>query len=79
MVLRVVIPAAKTGVITAIILGVARVIGETAPLLDLTEERPDNPEPLADPIAALPTYIFDNVALPHPGAVTRAWGAALAS
>ncbi|MEC7102035.1 MAG: phosphate ABC transporter permease PstA [Actinomycetota bacterium] len=78
VVLRVVIPAAKTGVITAIILGVARVIGETAPLL-LTSLKSDQTilNPLADPIAALPTYIFDNVALPYPGAVTRAWGAAL--
>ncbi len=78
VVLRVVIPAAKTGVITAIILGVARVIGETAPLL-LTSLKSDQTilNPIADPIAALPTYIFDNVALPYPGAVTRAWGAAL--
>jgi phosphate transport system permease protein len=69
VVLRVVIPAAKTGIITAIILGVARVIGETAPLLlDLPEERSDESStPSADPIAALPTYIFDNVALPYPG------------
>jgi phosphate transport system permease protein len=78
VVLRVVIPAAKTGIITAIILGVARVIGETAPLL-LTSLKSDQTvlNPFSDPIAALPTYIFDNVALPYPGAVTRAWGAAL--
>lgn len=78
VVLRVVIPAAKTGIVTAIILGVARVIGETAPLL-LTSLKNDQTilNPFNAPIAALPTYIFDNVALPYPGAVTRAWGAAL--
>lgn len=78
VVLRVVIPAAKTGIVTAVILGVARVIGETAPLL-LTSLKNDQTilNPFNAPIAALPTYIFDNVALPYPGAVTRAWGAAL--
>ena len=38
---RVVVPAAKTGIITAAILGVARVIGETAPLL-LTARNADS-------------------------------------
>ena len=78
VVLRVVIPAAKTGIITAGILGVARVVGETAPLL-LTALSNDKTvlNPFSEPIAALPTYIFSNVAQPYPDAVTRAWGAAL--
>ncbi|MBI1349941.1 MAG: phosphate ABC transporter permease PstA [Actinomycetales bacterium] len=78
VVLRVVIPAAKTGIITAAILGVARVVGETAPLL-LTSLKNDRTvlNPFKDPITALPTYIFDNVAQPYPDAVVRAWGAAL--
>ncbi len=77
-VLRVVVPAAKTGIITAAILGVARVVGETAPLL-LTALKNDKTvlNPFAEPISALPTYIFDNVAQPYPDAVIRAWGAAL--
>lgn len=78
VVLRVVLPAAKTGIITAIILGIARVVGETAPLL-LTALKNDKTvlNPFLDPISALPTYIFSNVAQPYPDAVTRAWGAAL--
>lgn len=78
VVMRVVIPAAKTGIITAAILGVARVVGETAPLL-LTALNNDKTvlNPITEPIAALPTYIFNNVAQPYPDAVTRAWGAAL--
>ena len=78
VVLRVVLPAAKTGIITAGILGVARVVGETAPLL-LTSLKNDRTvlNPFTDPITALPTYIFDNVAQPYPDAVVRAWGAAL--
>jgi phosphate transport system permease protein len=77
-VLRVVLPAARTGIITAIILGVARVIGETAPLL-LAAGNNDQTilNPFGAPIASVPTYIFNNVALPYPDAVTRAWGAAL--
>ncbi len=78
VVMKVVIPAAKTGIITATILGIARVVGETAPLL-LTALKNDKTVvlPFSDPISALPTYIFSNVAQPYPDAVTRAWGAAL--
>jgi phosphate transport system permease protein len=75
---RVVLPAAKTGIITAVILGIARVIGETAPLL-LAAGYADstNLNPTGGPIAAIPTYIFNNVALPYPDAVARAWASAL--
>jgi phosphate transport system permease protein len=78
VVLRVVLPAARTGIITATILGIARVMGETAPLL-LTALTSDKTvwNPIAEPIASLPTFIFFNVALPFPSAVARAWGAAL--
>lgn len=75
---QVVIPAAKTGIITAMILGLARVVGETAPLL-LTAGDSDQTilNPFGGPAASLPTYIFGNVGLPYPDAVARAWGAAL--
>lgn len=77
-VFRVVLPAARTGIITAIILGIARVIGETAPLL-LASGYADSTivNPFGGPIAAVPTYIFNNVALPYPDAVARAWASAL--
>jgi phosphate transport system permease protein len=75
---QVVIPAARTGIITAVILGIARVIGETAPLL-LAAGNNDQTviNPFGSPISSVPTYIFNNVALPYPDAVTRAWGSAL--
>jgi phosphate transport system permease protein len=78
VVLKVVVPAAKTGLITAMILGIARVVGETAPLL-MTSLKNDNTvlNPILEPITALPVYIFSNVAQPYPDAVARAWGAAL--
>jgi phosphate transport system permease protein len=77
-VLKVVIPAARTGVITAVILGIARVIGETAPLLIAAGNNDQTVlNPFNTPIASVPTYIFNNVALPYPDAVSRAWGSAL--
>lgn len=77
-VLQVVLPAAKTGIVTAIVLGMARVVGETAPLVLVTGTSDATIiNPFTSPIAALPTYIFTNVAQPYPDAVTRAWGAAL--
>jgi len=59
-------------------LGIARVVGETAPLL-MTSLKNDNTvlNPIMEPITALPVYIFSNVAQPYPDAVARAWGAAL--
>lgn len=77
-VFQVVLPAAKTGIVTAIILGIARVIGETAPLL-MTAGKNDATvtNPFSDPISTLPVSIFENVAQPYPDAVTRAWGSAL--
>lgn len=79
VVLQVVIPAARTGIITAILLGVARVIGETAPLL-LAAGNNDGTvlNPFDQAVSSIPVYIFNNVALPYPDAVTRAWGSALA-
>lgn len=77
-VLMVVLPAARTGIITAILLGIARVIGETAPLL-LAAGNNDATvvNPFDQSISSIPVYIFNNVALPYPDAVTRAWGSAL--
>lgn len=77
-VLMVVLPAARTGIITAILLGVARVIGETAPLL-LAAGNNDGTvtNPFDQAVSSIPVYIFNNVALPYPDAVTRAWGSAL--
>jgi len=78
VVLQVVLPAARTGLVTATILGIGRVVGETAPLL-LTALSNDQTvlNPFNSTTASLPVYIFEKVALPFPDAVARAWGAAL--
>ena len=70
----IVIPAARSGLITAVILGVARVAGETAPLL-LTMGGADaiNLNPFSGNSSALPFYIWKNFSLGTETSVARAW------
>ena len=70
----IIIPAAKSGLVTAVILGIARVAGETAPLL-LTIGGADglNLNPFSGNNAALPYYIWKNLGLGTEIAVQRAW------
>jgi phosphate transport system permease protein len=57
-ILRVVIPTALTGLITGVVLGIARVAGETAPLLILVSYSDSmNSNPFSGAQAALPTLI----------------------
>jgi phosphate transport system permease protein len=73
----VVLPSARSGLITAIILGVARVAGETAPLL-LTAFGGNtvNLNPFSGTMATLPWYIFSQMSLGTENDVARAWVAA---
>jgi phosphate transport system permease protein len=74
---RVVVPAAMPGIITGVLLAVARGLGETAPLL-LTifgnQYMQWNP---TKPMNALPLVIYNNSSQPFPDLVQVAWGAAL--
>lgn len=74
----VVLPAARSGLVTAAILGIARVAGETAPLL-LTAfgNKAVNLNPFEGPIAALPLYVFQQMLLGNENDVARAWVACL--
>jgi phosphate transport system permease protein len=87
-VLRVVLPTALPGIITSVMLGIARVMGETAPLILLVGTNSKiNFNPLgfshtaANPQASLPTYIWEQFGLAAGNASSaeadRAWGAAL--
>jgi phosphate transport system permease protein len=75
--LRVVISTARSGIVTAASLGIARVAGETAPVL-LTAGSTDsiNQNPLRGPQESLGTYIYQQATSPIPGAPDRAWAAA---
>lgn len=70
----VIIPAAKSGLITAMILGIARVVGETAPLL-LTIGGADgiNLNPGSGNMSSFPMYVWKNLLIGSENAVSRAW------
>jgi phosphate transport system permease protein len=71
-------PAAKSGLITAVLLGVARIIGETAPLVITTfAANSTNYNVFNGPIATLPTYLYQFTAYGYDTSIQRAWGAAL--
>ena len=72
------LPAAKSGLVTAVLLGIARVIGETAPLLlTMALANGTNLNPLEGGMTTLPSYIFNFISLGDPTSIARAWGAAL--
>lgn len=74
----VVVPAAKSGILTAVILGIARVAGETAPLLlTILGNTSTQLNPFSGPVAALPLYTFSLMKTGLDIAITRAWGGAL--
>ena len=70
----VIIPAARSGLVTAIILGVARVVGETAPLL-LTVGGADaiNLNPGEGNMSAFPYYVWKNLLIGNENSISRAW------
>jgi len=75
---RIVLPTALGGIVTGVMLGLARVMGETAPLLILVQYAPGINTSLVDgPMAALPTMIRDAFGQPEAPAVQRMWAAAL--
>ena len=74
----IVLPAAKSGLVTAVILGVARIAGETAPLLLLTGGGDKiNPNAFSGPLGSLPYYIWKSFNSGSPEAITRAWAGLL--
>ena len=74
----IVLPAARSGLMTAIILGVARIAGETAPILLLTGGGDKvNPNPFSGSVGSLPYYIWKAFNAGSPEAITRAWAGLL--
>ena len=60
----VVVPAVKSGLVTAIILGVARVIGETAPIILVTGGGDaTNFNPVSGPMGSVPFYVWKSFLL----------------
>lgn len=77
-IVRIVLPTALTGIITGVMLAIARVAGETAPLLlTVFFTSSINPDPFNGPQMGLPLYIFDQMGRPNDTAIARAWAGAL--
>lgn len=75
---RVVLPTALPGIISGILLSIARVIGETAPVLVLVGyARSINFDVLDGNMASLPLLIYTELINPQPAGQMRVWGAAL--
>lgn len=78
-IMNVVVPTSFSGIATGVVLGLARVMGETAPLLILLNyARNTYLNPMSPTMGSLPTMIANAASLPsqYPGA-ERGWGAAL--
>ncbi|MBW9220200.1 phosphate ABC transporter permease PstA [Methanothermococcus sp. SCGC AD-155-N22] len=78
VIFKIITKMAKKGILTGILIGMAKVAGETAPLLytagGLYESYPTS---LFEPIGALPLLIYNLVQSPSPEDHKMAWGAAL--
>jgi phosphate transport system permease protein len=76
-ILSVVLPSAKSGLITGTLLAVARIAGETAPILLTILGNSYFFQGFNAPMDALPLRIFFNSRQPSPEVQAQAWGAAL--
>ena len=80
-ILKVVLPVAAAGIATGVTIAIARVIGETAPLLLIVGYASSlNLDPFSGRMATLPVYVFYSFTqpgVPPEPAVDRAWTAAL--
>ncbi len=77
-IVRVVVPTALPGMISGILLALARVMGETAPVLVLVGySRSINMDAFEGNMASLPLLIFTELVNPEEAGDLRVWGAAL--
>jgi len=77
VVLSIVVPTARAGIATAVVLAVARAAGETAPLLLTALGNLFFSTDLLRPISALPLQIYQYAASPYDDWHTKAWGSSL--
>ena len=76
-ILRVVIPAASSGIVTGVVLAMARVAGETAPLLMTAFGNPFFSADITRPIDALPLRIFNFAESPYQAQINQAFAGSL--
>jgi phosphate transport system permease protein len=73
----VIYPAARSGIVTGLLLAVARISGETAPLLFTALNNQFWSSTLTAPMANLPVVIFQFALSPYPNWQQLAWSGAL--
>jgi phosphate transport system permease protein len=73
----VIVPAARKGIMTGMILGVARIAGETAPLLFTSLGNQFWSAGITEPTASLPVTIFTHATAPYEDWHRQAWAAGL--
>jgi phosphate transport system permease protein len=71
------VATAKSGIVTGIALSVARIMGETAPLLFTALGNQFMMSSIFDPAESMTVLIYEYGTSPYPTAHTFAWGAAL--
>ena len=73
----VIVPAARKGIMTGMILGIARISGETAPLLFTSLNNQFWSTGLSEPTSTLPVMIFNYATAPFEEWHKEAWAAGL--
>lgn len=76
-VLKVIVPAAFGGILTGMLLAVARIAGETAPLIFTSLGNSNWSLDVTKPMASLPIAIYRYASSPYPEWVSLAWTGAL--
>jgi phosphate transport system permease protein len=77
VIFSIVLPTALPGMITGVLLAIARAAGETAPLLFTAAATHETTFDLGKFMNSLPVQIYNDVTSPTTAVVNRAWGAAL--
>ncbi len=77
VIMRVIVPCGISGILSGIMLSIARIAGETAPLLFTAFGNPYLTTNLSKPMQSLPLLIFNYATSPYDDWHDLAWGAAL--
>lgn len=77
VIMRIVVPSGLSGILSGVILSIARIAGETAPLLFTAFGNPYLSYNVTKPMQSLPLLIFNYATQPYDVSHDQAWGAAL--